>query len=285
MLIEFLGLPGCGKSTLSRFVADLLMEQRIVVEETTYELTHRRGKLARQRAKLRYLAYIAARNPCAAFSNLLTIAVTRQASLSDMRMAGLNWLYILSLAARRSPTAVTILDQGIAQAIWTIGFAAQSGSWLDLLLTKAQKVAAMPDLVVRVRADFATIGDRLELREQHTSRMDALGPDHEAFRRGETNCDAIATRFGAIGVPVIEIENDDAAQLAQGAHRIADVIMTVLSEQKTAARSQHERGVPGETDAPERTIPVVNALVQRAVVPKEVETQVDANATRSGNGA
>jgi len=284
MLIEFLGLPGCGKSTLSRLVADLLMEQRVVVEETTYNLDHRRRKLGRQRAKLTHVVSFVARNPRSAFGNLVAIAVTQQASLADMRKVSLNWLYILSVAARRrSPTAVTILDQGIGQAMWSIGFAAQRASWLDLLPTKVQQATAMPDLVVHVRADFATIGDRLAARKRHVSRMDTLRLDLEALRRGETNGNAIAAKLQAIGVPVIEIENNDAVQLAQGAHRVADLIMAVVSEQKTEARLRHQGGMPRQNDAAERVL-LETPLVQRTALPRFVETQVNAKATQFDNG-
>ncbi len=244
MLIEFLGLPGCGKSTLSRSLADLMVEQRFVVDETTYDLDHRRRKLGRQCAKLAYLFPFAARNPNSVLSNLLAIARTRQSSLADLRRAGFNWVVILSVVARKqSPSIITVLDQGIAQAIWTIGFAAQRGSWLELLPTRNKQAAAMPDLVVRVRADFATIGDRLGARKRRVSRMDAVGRDLEALRRAENIVDLIVSRLQAIGVPVIEIDNNDVAQLALGASRIATVIMTGLSEQKTAPLPRHQQGV------------------------------------------
>ncbi|MGH8598868.1 MAG: hypothetical protein ACREXT_19650, partial [Gammaproteobacteria bacterium] len=280
MLIEFLGLPGCGKSTLSRRLAELMMEQRFVVDETTYDLDHRRRKLGRRCAKLAYLSSFAARNPRSVLSNLLAIARTRQSSLADLRRAGFNWVSILSVVARRqSPSIITVLDQGIAQAIWTIGFAAQRGSWLELLPTRNKQAAAMPDLVVRVRADFATIGDRLGARKRRVSRMDAVGRDFEAIRRAENVVDLIVSRLQAIGVPVIEIDNNDVAQLAQGASRIATVIMTGLSEQKTASLPRHQQGVSIEITASEPTVPALNSLAHQPALPMLLKTQVDADAT------
>ena len=282
MLIEFLGLPGCGKSTLSRSLADLMVEQRFVVDETTYDLDHRRRKLGRQCAKLAYLFPFAARNPNRVLSNLLAIARTRQSSLADLRRAGFNWVFILSVVARKqSPSIIRVLDQGIAQAIWSIGFAAQSGSWLELLSTRNKQAAAMPDLVVRVRADFATIGDRLGARKRRVSRMDAVGRDLEALRRAENIVDLIVSRLRAIGVPVIEIDNNDVAQLAQGASRIATVIMTGLREQKTASLPRHRQGVSIETTASKRPAPAVNLLAHQPALPMLLKTQVDADATRS----
>jgi hypothetical protein len=280
MLIEFLGLPACGKSTMSRRVADLLMEQGLVVDETSYDLAHRRRKVARQRAKLIHLASFAAWNPLTAFSDVLAISGTRQASLMDLGKESLNWLYILSMAARRrSPPVVTILDQGIGQAIWSIGFTAQRTSWLDLLSTKFERAAAMLDLVVRVRADFANIGDRLGARKRYVSRMDSLGHDLEVVWRGETTGDAIAAKLQAIGVRVIEIQNNDAAQLAQGARKVADMVTTELSGQETASRLQHQRLVQIETAAVEHNLAVVSPFVNQASLPTRADSQLDAKRT------
>ena len=41
MVVEFLGLPGAGKSTLARLAAEALVERGIAVEYVNRTLTHR----------------------------------------------------------------------------------------------------------------------------------------------------------------------------------------------------------------------------------------------------
>jgi hypothetical protein len=115
--------------------------------------------------------------------------------------------------------------------------------------------------------------------------MEAVGRDLEALRRAENIVDLIVFRLQAIGVPVIEIDNNDVAQLVQGASRIATVIMTGLREQKTASLPRHQQGVSIETTASKRPAPAVNSLAHQPAFPVLLKTQVDADATRSVNGS
>lgn len=241
MLVEFLGLPGCGKSTLSRNVGELLVARGLRIDETTYDLDHRRPTLARQRAKLAFSASFAAHKPGTALADVLSILGTRQASLSDMIKVSVNWLYISSVAAaRQASPVVTILDQGIAQAVWSIALSARRGAWVELLSPTRRRIAAAPDLVVRVRADLETIGKRLDARRERISRLDKLGRDRHALQRAEAICDVITTRLRAIGIPVLEIVNDEAADLAQGAHRVGDVITAALQRHELAPEAKQE---------------------------------------------
>ena len=54
--IEFYGLPGCGKSTISHALALYLKENNFCVEEPTYELDHCNNKIIRRIKKI--LQYI-----------------------------------------------------------------------------------------------------------------------------------------------------------------------------------------------------------------------------------
>ncbi len=233
MLIEFVGLPGAGKTTMSRNVAELLLDRQLTVDETTYELSHRYHRLPGLLVKFAHLTRYAVAHPRLAFSNSARIAATRQATLRDLGKSIFNWMFIASLASRkRSPARIMILDQGVAQAMWSIGFAAQRETWLDDLCARAQTSAHKPDLLIHVRADFQKIGDRLATRAQHLSRMDTLGRDHNVLQRAEAHGDAIIGKFKSFGVPVIDVKNDDPEQLTSGARCVADAIVTKLGEQR-----------------------------------------------------
>jgi hypothetical protein len=239
MLIEFFGLPGSGKSTLSRRVGQLLRAQGLGVDEATYDLDHRRRRLERLLAKSTCLARYAAADPRHALRDLVRVASTRQATPLDLGKSIFNWMFISSLVSReRSPARIVLLDQGIAQAVWSVAYAARRECWLDLLPADGGAVAHKPDLIIQVRADFRTVGDRLTVREVRASRMDALGRDQRALQRAAARGEAVIGRFRSLGVPVIEVENENPRQLASGARLVADAVVTMVAEQSPARGTQ-----------------------------------------------
>lgn len=234
MFVEFFGLPGSGKSTMSRLVADTLRERGRKVNEVTYAIDHRRSRSVSQLLKLAHLAPYVARHPRRALADIVRIAATRQARRVDLAKSIFNWTFISSLAAHeRSSQEVSLLDQGVAQAIWSVGFAARRETWLDLL--DAQAPAARPDVIVHVRADPRVIGDRLARRERHLSRMDACGREQQVLERAAQQAGSILARLRSAGVAVVEVENNDGEQLGSGVHQAADAIMVLLGDPEAAA--------------------------------------------------
>jgi thymidylate kinase len=239
VLVEFFGLPGSGKSTLSRLVADRLRTRGLCVEEVTYELGHQRRELARLFAKLSILSRFLAARPRHALTASVRVAGTRQETWSDLGKSLFNWLFIASLAAqKRSPVRITMLDQGIAQALWSVDFAARQQTGLNLLLVEVQRTALVPDLIIHVRTDLRVLGDRLAARTSRFSRLDALARDRPALRRAEARGDAILARLRADGARVIEVANEDREDLASSARLITDAIMTMLEGHEDSSRAQ-----------------------------------------------
>lgn len=283
MLIEFLGVPGCGKSTLSRYLAELLLDRQFVVEEPTYDIDHRRSKFQRRGGKLRHILTYAALNPRSAFTELKTILGTRQASVADLRRAVFNWFFVRSVAARRrAPGVVTVLDQGLAQALWTTGFAAKgAATWLELLRGRPAQAPSLPSLVVHVRAHSATVGDRLDKRRHHASRMDRLGRDPNALRRADDIVGLVASRLRVIGVPVVEVDNNDAEQLMLGVHRIASEILIRLDQPQTDIRAPSLPPRSMEEPARSRLVKDEASLAPQHAAPAPRSTPVTVAAARS----
>jgi len=156
-------------------------------------------------------------------------------------------MFIASVVDSQRASVITVLDQGIAQALWSVGHAAQREAWIDLLSLEPASAIAMPDLVVHVRASFESVGDRLTARAQRVSRLDGLGQDYPALVQARANSDAIVRVLRAKGVQVIEIDNDDHEQLISSTRTVADTLLAMLVSkgQPTDPYTTSNPGQPG----------------------------------------
>jgi len=224
MLVEFLGVPGSGKSTVSHILADALKDRDLTVAEITYDLDRRHRRAGRLLLKSMQSLRFALKHPYKTYSYFTKISSTNQNSLSDFTKALFNWLFIASIAHTHRASDITILDQGVAQALWSVGHAARRNVWADLLALEPEGAAILPDLVVHVRASPQSLKDRLMARTQRVSRLDGHGQDFASLARARAHSDAIARLLQSKGVRVVEIDNDHPDQPAEGARSIADAL-------------------------------------------------------------
>ena len=112
------------------------------MNEVTYDIDHRRSRSVSQLLKPAHLAPYVARHPRRALADIVRIAATRQARRVDLAKSIFNWTFIVTRRTRALGARRSLLDQGVAQAIWSVGFAARRETWLDLL--DAQAPAARP---------------------------------------------------------------------------------------------------------------------------------------------
>ena len=181
LIVEFVGLPGVGKSTLSRRTAVELTSDHSRVTEPISRIDDRSG-LHRIISKGRFAAEHAIRSPRTAFETIRTIRATEQPTTTDHVRVSFNFQYVAGVVTRaRLALGVTLFDQGPYQALWSIGLRSPIdwGDLLDRFENPLSRIA--PDLVVLVEADTETIADRLRSREGGDTRV---GPGTAEFDRG-----------------------------------------------------------------------------------------------------
>lgn len=248
MLIEFFGLPGAGKSTLSQLVSAQLRAQGIAVDEATYVVDHRCGRALRLAKKATSIVGYAATRPYNMFRELRQILATRQSASRDLSRSISNWMFVASIAAkRRDRNSLVLLDQGFAQAIWTIGFGARQPNWLDLFFANTDLDALMPDAIIRVNASQTVAAHRLAQREGGASRLDGKSIDDGVLNRGEARCEAILARARSNGVRIFEVENNEPSQLSDATTFVVDEIVWML-KRGPAVVSEYQLEV-GMTDS------------------------------------
>ncbi len=225
VIVEFVGLPGSGKSTLSRSVATELKDHGTEVHEPVYK----RDTYTKSR-RIASKAWFAIRNLLANLKTALRttqhVHRTNQQSPSDLIRVLFNIHYVMGVTTTfQSRAGVTLLDQGIYQARWSVGL--QSTQPItEAIETVDIPVHLTPDLVVFVEAADATIANRLTNRTDGDTRFT---PNSEAFERARDGYEAIKSKIESAsdGPNSITIKNETQESLTPNAARIADMIQSL----------------------------------------------------------
>jgi thymidylate kinase len=230
MVVEFLGLPGSGKSTLARLAAEALVERGIAVEYVNRTLTHGIGLPRRWLRKGRRVVEGLARTPRCSARTIMHIHETRQRTPRDFMVTALNWLLVTTLVRRAAASRkVVLFDQGIAQALWSIGFSAQGDAWQNAI-RQAAKRAPAPDMIFLVNVAPLNIVDRLALRRRDRSRLS--GPqatDPELLARASALLETVTDIMRSQQVPITVVSNENYQQLSDNITSITCNII-LLSE-------------------------------------------------------
>jgi hypothetical protein len=172
--VEFVGLPGAGKSEVSRAVATLLRARGLVVFEPSYHLDHATPLAGRRVSKLWLAARGWAHNRAQSRFWLHTLAQSHQPGARRRRAVTVNWFYLLGSAHRCADVpGIHVFDQGLLQGLWSIGYAADRPDVISLsLLARLRRALPPRALVVLVEADIPTIRQRLAARNTGRSRLE-----------------------------------------------------------------------------------------------------------------
>lgn len=203
LVVELLGAPGVGKSTL-------IPEIRAHLAVPDAPRTGRAGKALG-------LARFVATHPATTARGLLAIASTRQRTRHDLAWVTRTWLKRCARHAelRRRP-GLHLVDAGVAQALWSIGFHARTSLDPRLLDTP------LPDVVVVVEASLETVRRRLAGRPGAQSRLERDGEADHA--RAKACVGEVAELLAHRGVLTIPLDNDRDTDHATAARAIADRI-------------------------------------------------------------
>jgi len=208
VVVEFIGLPGSGKSTIAHAVADLLRLRGAAVSEPTWRNDHASRQPSRTLRKAALALAASARDPRRAGDVVQWIAESAQPTMRERMMLTLNALYVAEAASRCAQMpGIHIFDQGLLQQLWSLLY--QAGNSEDAELRCARQLAACGTRVhvVVVDAPLGTLTERLAARSEGASRLErhlrqsgahaALPRAVSAQRRVEAFADALSAN-GAI---------------------------------------------------------------------------------------
>jgi hypothetical protein len=217
--VELFGVPGVGKSTLIAPVLALLRDAGVPARVDT---AARGSRLAKAMTYARF----ALTHPRYSLVSAREILGTRQRTRDDLAWVTATW-FKRSSRLHRGPGdgGVQLVDAGLLQALWSIGF---SGGAADVaaMLARMRPLLPLPEQVVVVRASEAVVARRLAGRPGTQSRLErALDATPDALARAAALVEQIATELGrGSSVEIIEIDADRDDAVAANARRVADAI-------------------------------------------------------------
>ena len=254
-IVEFIGLPGVGKSTVAAGVFAGLGRKGIPVCQPNKNAGQQQAQKAKglslsKVGSLAFSARAALARPVYALRSVRAILATGQRSRSDLRTLLPYWLMMSErMRQSRGVGGVHLYDQGIVQALWSIGF---SSAEMDLsgLADALRTSMPVPDLLVIVKASLPTVERRLLSRPQLSSRLAARLTDEPLLmERAATLMQAVEatvhdlSRQGSgMRVLVLDNERDDACEenTMRVVRAVEELCAPTRAEDAAAAR---ERGL------------------------------------------
>jgi hypothetical protein len=232
-VIEFIGLAGAGKSTLSHRVAAILQRRGWRVEQPTYAVDHEMRAWERRLWKVRLVTAEAILHPASAVRSARAILATRQASAADFIRLTINWLFMCSLLRNTDGRpGVHIFDEGLLNALWSIGFSAGSAG-TGAILGELARQRSTPVVVALVEADIAAVRERLELRKNGQSRLELAGLAADAWDRARRALEQVKATLQVLAsegadIEVVTVRNRRGEDLDALANSLAGTFEEVL---------------------------------------------------------
>jgi hypothetical protein len=173
-MIEFVGLPGVGKTTIAVHVAEALAERGIAVDVLCESRILPNWPPATRGHKLRVALAQALLHPVDSVGWCLFAARSRRLGVLDSLRILHRWLF-LSRSLHGSPSAVRVLDQGLLQALWSALYRADDPRHVAKVATnRLGRRFPTPAVIAGVRVDEPTWRERLSTRPHAQSRLERL---------------------------------------------------------------------------------------------------------------
>ena len=231
--VEFIGLPGAGKTTLASLAAARLQARGLTVLTRDHLLADGRSVLVRHVLRARFVVLGMLRQPGPFLWALRLIRQDGQPGILSVAKVAWNiWCVLgLYLWLSRSPRGIAILDQGLIQAIWSVRLAARGAAadWSAFL-----DGVGMIDGVLIAKCDQERAVSRLRVRANQASRLNAVTGDDPLWRRGSEAFEQACIDAARVA-PVLCIDNRDAGELEHAVERVTAWIGSLLQEARRGA--------------------------------------------------
>ncbi|WP_394740064.1 hypothetical protein [Natronococcus roseus] len=177
IIVEFVGNPASGKSTIARKLEEQLTAKGVKVRNRTHSLTHQTDSDYKRYSMMVGLALLCIlRHPVHSSQIARMIFKTQQRSLADFLTLTLYCLYLRTIYQRSaSASGVEIFDQGLFQSLWSILLTSNRKDISGLLRNIIDKYPGSPThVVVLIELSGEESISRLENRNSNSSRLEEI---------------------------------------------------------------------------------------------------------------
>ena len=227
--VEFVGLPGSGKTTLSHGTAVILREKNTTVIEPTYLINNEMREIRRYLTKLWYSTKLVLLRPAWALKWFFLVVQSRQKTVREFLLMIINCFFVLEIYRHHSRrNDICFLDQGICQAFLSLSYNSKTEDFIRRQLDAVWGFLSPLDFrIFHVETDFDTVIQRLKKRHKRQSRLE-LTADTTEFReilRSEKRKIEYLLEMLCTGrqANVVTIHRNDSANIHSAARQIADL--------------------------------------------------------------
>jgi glycosyltransferase involved in cell wall biosynthesis/predicted kinase len=193
--IELFGLPGAGKTTLAKHLVEQLRGQGRTVRFSQDIMGDQLRPWPRSARRLALMAKALPLHPRTAVKCAGNLEIGRSSTRDKLKsLWNFYSVMAMSLSQRRDGGELSIMDQGLVQAVWSARVHGSPGDRTNIASILAAAGGLKQTLFVHVRAPIDTARLRLENRKANTSRMQRADriDDDALWERGERTASDLA---------------------------------------------------------------------------------------------
>lgn len=224
MIVEFIGLPASGKSSLVRHLLINDANEGLVFCNPFINI-YRQPWLKRNINKAMEIFIYSFRNISKFFDLIKVIIQSEQRSIKDFLRVSFNFLYFFVLYEKHSKSNDVILfDEGFLHNIWAVIYSSQNK---QAVLDKIFAFDIAPNVIIKVSCSNEIILDRLLQRKSNT-RIENEANVSMIINQSKNDIDVIINTMNHIenksDVKVFEVNNDDFKLLEKNSNMIIELI-------------------------------------------------------------
>lgn len=172
LFVEFYGLPGCGKSTISHILANRLMDDGFAVEEPSFTEDHR-PKFARKILKLLYGCYGFVFH-YSTYRRIVNLVYENGYMGYEKFTQTVNVLQKVNVYRKENSKKIVIWDQGIIQAAISLSINKQISAFDNLI--RIEDIISKDVIYYRVfiPVERSVVLERMKKRNTNDSRVEKI---------------------------------------------------------------------------------------------------------------